>query len=166
MDPTNQERNDLGDGASLGTHKLGHANRTPGEDDRWLRSVLENSSEIMKVVDPDGTLRYASPAFGRILGYDPAEAVGTMNVFDHVHPEDLAQVLEETEKALSAEGVGTNVVEYRFRHKDGSWRWMEGVGTYLPDDPAVGASWSTPGTSPGARRPTNGSRRAKSVTGP
>ncbi len=138
VDPTNQERNDLGDGAPLGTHKPGRANRPPGEDDRWLRSVLESSSEIMKVVDPDGTLRYASPAFGRILGYDPAEAVGTMNFFDHVHPDDLAHVLEQTEKALLAEGVGTNVVEYRFRHKDGSWRWMEGVGTYLPDDPAVG----------------------------
>ena len=101
---------------------------------------MENSSEIMKVVDPDGTLRYASPAFGRILGYDPAEAVGTMNVFDHVHPDDLAHVLEETEKALSAEGMDTTrrpSVEYRFRHKDGSWRWMEGVGTYLPDDPVV-----------------------------
>ena len=136
----NQEWNELGNGPARGADKPEHANGTPGEDDRWLRSVMENSSEIMKVVDPDGTLRYASPAFGRILGYDPAEAVGTMNVFDHVHPDDLAHVLEETEKALSAEGMDTTrrpSVEYRFRHKDGSWRWMEGVGTYLPDDPVV-----------------------------
>jgi diguanylate cyclase (GGDEF)-like protein/PAS domain S-box-containing protein len=133
----NQEWNDLGDGAPRGADKPEHANGTPGEDDRWLRSVLENSSEIIKVVDPNGTLRYASPAFGRILGHDLDEAVGTMNVFDHVHPEDLTRVLEEIEKALSAEGVGRTVVEYRFRHKDGSWRWMEGVGTYLPADPAV-----------------------------
>ena len=54
-------------------------------------------------MDPDGTLRYASPAFERVLGYDPGEAVGKMNVLDHVHPDDLPRVLAETEKAL-AEG--------------------------------------------------------------
>jgi diguanylate cyclase (GGDEF)-like protein/PAS domain S-box-containing protein len=110
----------------------------PGEGDRWLRSVLENSSEIIKIIDPDGTLRYASPAFDRILGYDSEEAIGTMNVLDHVHPDDLPHVLEETEKALSEGGIATNKAEYRFLHKDGSWRWMESMGTYLVDDPAVG----------------------------
>ena len=83
-------------------------------------------------------MRYASPAFDRILGYDSEEAIGTMNVLDHVHPDDLPHVLEETEKALSEGGVITNEAEYRFLHKDGSWRWMESVGTYLLDDPAVG----------------------------
>jgi diguanylate cyclase (GGDEF)-like protein/PAS domain S-box-containing protein len=89
------------------------------------------------MVDPDGTLRYASPAFGRMLGYDPEEVVGKMNVLDHVHPDDLPHVLEETEKALSAGGIATNKAEYRFRHKDGSWRWVESAGTYLLDDPHV-----------------------------
>jgi diguanylate cyclase (GGDEF)-like protein/PAS domain S-box-containing protein len=83
-------------------------------------------------------LRYASPAFERVLGYDSEEAIGTMNVLDHVHPDDLPHVLEKTEKALSEESITTNKVEYRFRHKDGSWRWMESVGNYLVDDPAVG----------------------------
>jgi diguanylate cyclase (GGDEF)-like protein/PAS domain S-box-containing protein len=112
-----------------------HANRSPGEVDRWLRSALERAPEIVKVVDAGGTLRYASPAFGRVLGYDPGEAVGRMNVFDHVHPDDLPYVLGEAGKALSGDGGGA--VEYRFRHKDGPWRWMEGAGTPLTDDPAV-----------------------------
>ena len=99
--------------------------------------MFENSSEIIKIVDPDGTLRYASPAFDRILGYDSEEAIGTMNVLDHVHPDDLPHVLEEIEKALSEGGIATNKAEYRFLHKDGSWRWMERMGTYLLDDPAV-----------------------------
>ncbi len=102
-----------------------------------MRSVVENSSENVTIVDPDGTLRYASPAFGRMLGYDPEEVVGKMNVLDHVHPDDLPHVLEETEKALSAGGVATNKAEYRFRHSDGSWRWVESAGTYLLDDPHV-----------------------------
>ena len=94
--------------------------------------------EIVKVVDLDGTLLYANAAFERILGYDPEEVVGTMNVLDYVHPDDLELVREETEKALAEGGTATNKVEYRFRHADGSWRWVESVGTYLSDDPAVG----------------------------
>ena len=134
----NQERNDLGNGAPRGADKPEHANGTPGKDDRWLRSVVENSSEIVTIVDPDGTLRYANPAWERALGYDPEGAIGKMNVLDHVHPEDLGHVLEETEEALAEGGVSTNEAEYRFRHADGSWRWMESAGTYLLEDPAVG----------------------------
>jgi diguanylate cyclase (GGDEF)-like protein/PAS domain S-box-containing protein len=131
------EPDNVPNGASHGPDEPTHTNVSPGEDNRWLRSVVENSLEIVTIVDPDGTLRYASPAFGRVLGYDPKEAIGTMNVLDHVHLDDLPHVLEETEEALSKGGVATNKAEYRFRHRDGSWRWMESVGTYLLDDPNV-----------------------------
>src|SRR3954451_2178465 len=138
VNPSDRDRNDLGNGAPHGgTDEPRHDSGMPGEDYRWLRSVVENSSENVTIVDPDGTLRYASPAFGQMLGYDPEEVVGKMNVLYYVHPEDLPHVLKETEKALSAGGVVTNKAEYRFRHKDGSWRWVERIGTYLLDDPHV-----------------------------
>jgi diguanylate cyclase (GGDEF)-like protein/PAS domain S-box-containing protein len=136
VDPSNRDWNELGNGAPRDANRPTHVHGPEG--DQWLRSVVENSSEIVKIVDPDGTLRYANPAFERVLGYAPDEAIDTMNVLDHVHPEDLPHVLEETEKALSEEGTTTNKAEYRVRHKDGSWRWMESVGTYLLDDPHVG----------------------------
>ena len=136
MDPSDRERNDLYNGAPGGQDGPTHANAPLGEG--WLRSVVENSSEIVTVVDADGTLRYANPAWARVLGHDYEQAVGTMNVLDHVHPDDLAHVLEETEEALAKGGVVTNQAEYRFRRKDGSWLWMQSVGTYLLDDPQVG----------------------------
>ena len=138
VNPSDRDRNELGNGTPHGgADEPRHDSGTPGQDDRWLRSVVENSSENVTIVDLDGTLRYASPAFGRMLGYDPEEVVGKMNVLDHVHPDDLPHVLEETEKALSEGGVATNRAEYRFRHEDGSWRWVESAGTYLLDDPHV-----------------------------
>jgi diguanylate cyclase (GGDEF)-like protein/PAS domain S-box-containing protein len=109
----------------------------PAESYRWLGSVVENSSEIVSIIDPDGTLKYASPAWQRVLGYDAKAIIGA-NMLDYVNPDDLPHVLEETEKALSEAGTTTNKAEYRFRHADGSWRWMESMGTYLLDDPEVG----------------------------
>ena len=135
VDPSDHDQNEPHNGAPASDHEPTHANAPLGEG--WLRSVVENSSEIVTVVDPDGTLRYANPAWERALGYDPEQAIGAMNVLDHVHPEDLADVLEETEKALDKGGIVTNEAEYRFRRKDGSWLWIQSVGTYLLDDPAV-----------------------------
>ena len=73
-----------------------------------------------------------------MLGHDAEAMVGKANVLDYVHPDDLPHVLQRTEEALSEGGTTTNKAEYRFRHADGSWRWVESVGTYLLDDPAVG----------------------------
>jgi diguanylate cyclase (GGDEF)-like protein/PAS domain S-box-containing protein len=132
VSPSDKDPNDLDNGAPHEANGLKHGL----EGDRWLLSVVENSSEIVTIVDSDGTLRYASPAFGRLLGYDPEKVVG-MNVLEYVHPDDLPHVLEETEKVLSEGSIASNKAEYRFRHKDGSWRWMESMGTYLLDDPSV-----------------------------
>ena len=137
MNPSHQDRDDRLKGVPRGTDEPTHADGVPQEEGRWLRSVVENSSEIVTIVDPEGTLRYASPTWERVLGYDPEKLAGT-NLLDYIHPDDVSHVLEETEKTLSEGGTTTNKAEYRFRHADGSWRWMESVGTYLLDDPEVG----------------------------
>jgi PAS domain S-box-containing protein len=117
VDPSDRERINLGSGSPHdGTDGPTHATGQPEKDDRWLRSVVHNSSEIVTIVDPDGTLLYANPAWQRVLGYDPEEEIGKMNVLEYVHPENLPHVLEETEKALSEGGIATNEAEYRFRH--------------------------------------------------
>jgi PAS domain-containing protein len=64
--PDNQQN-----GAPRGDVGPTHASGPPGENNRWLRSVRENSSEITKIIDLSGVLRYAYPAFGRVLGHDP-----------------------------------------------------------------------------------------------
>ena len=128
-------QNNLGNearGSGESMHTIGMA----GDSDDWLRFVGQNFSEIVMVIDSAGALGYASPTFERILGYAPGEASGR-NLFDFVHPNDLTRVREETERIISGGAPeGTKAVEYRIRHKDGSWRWMEGAAVRV-DEPAV-----------------------------
>ena len=67
MDPSDHDKRDPATGPSDG-HRLTHAEGGSSWSDGWLRSTLKNSDEVVKVLDPDGTLRYASPAFGRGRG--------------------------------------------------------------------------------------------------
>ena len=60
------------------------------ESEQRFCSVVRNSSEAVAILDPDGTLRYASPAFERLFGYEPEEIVGK-NVNDYIHPENLPE---------------------------------------------------------------------------
>jgi PAS domain S-box-containing protein len=56
-----------------------------------FRSRIENASDLITVLEPDGTIRYESPSVERVLGYQPEEMVGK-NAFDYIHPDDLEDV--------------------------------------------------------------------------
>ena len=101
------------------------------------RSLVRNSSEIVTLLDATGIASYQSPAVTRELGWQPEDLVGE-NVFSYVHPDDLLLVGAAFER-LIVDGGMSETIEYRFRHQDGSWRWLETIGTNLLDDPAVAA---------------------------
>ena len=100
-----------------------------------FRSLVQNALDIITILEADGTVRYESPAVERVLGYAPNELVGR-NPFALVHPDDVARVRGLFQETLSKPGVNVPA-EFRFRHKDGSWRWLEAVGTNLLANPSV-----------------------------
>ncbi|MDP8948517.1 MAG: PAS domain S-box protein [Actinomycetota bacterium] len=106
------------------------------ESEERFRALTQNSSDIVTLLEVDGTILYESPSIERILGYEPQELEGE-NAFGYVHPDDLERVLGAFAEGLSDSALRPTV-EYRFRHKDGSWRWLESIGTNMLDDPAVG----------------------------
>src|SRR6185369_9418975 len=73
---------------------------------------------------------YGSPSVERVLGYPPDDLVGKKAV-DLVHPEDQARVLEAHVAALGDPWKAQRGVEFRFRHRDGSWRVLEALGSAL-----------------------------------
>ncbi len=86
------------------------------------------------MLDAEGTIRYQSPAVERILGHRPEEMVGKY-AFDYVHPEDVVAVAEAFAEAQGQKEQA--LVEYRFLHADGSWRYLESAATDLLSDPSV-----------------------------
>ncbi len=106
------------------------------QSEKRFRSLTQNASDIITLLEVDGTIKYESPSIERILGYRPEELVGK-NAFDYVHPDDLQQVLSAFAEGLANPELYSST-EYRFRHRDGSWRYVESIVSNLLDDPDVG----------------------------
>lgn len=103
--------------------------------DRIFRALIENASDIITILSSEGTIEYESPAIKRILGYEPEELNGRSS-FELVHPEDIEGVQAAFLEVISNKWTGQGI-EFRFRHKDGSWRFLELTGTNLLQDAAV-----------------------------
>ena len=104
--------------------------------ERWLRSVLEQASDLVILADPDGIATYVSPAANRILGSDPRVVVGR-NLLDLVHPDDVRTARREFARLLAIRGSNTPL-ELRARHASGEWRTLLVTGRNLLYDPSVG----------------------------
>ena len=105
--------------------------------ERRFRALMENAWDGFTLLEADGTVLETTPTTFRGLGYTEEEYVGR-NGFDLLHPDDAATVHELMGRVLARQGERVTA-QYRLRHKDGSWRWVEAVGTNLLDDPSVKA---------------------------
>src|SRR5438477_370884 len=104
-----------------------HGAATLQESAPGFDGLFDAIADVIIVRDLDGTIRYASPAVERVLGYRPEELIG-VNRAALVHPDDQAAIAGHVERIQQRPGV-YEPIEYRVRHKDGSWRSMEGTAT-------------------------------------
>jgi PAS domain S-box-containing protein len=109
--------------------------RAGAEQAAQFRSLVNNSSDLITVLGPDGTIAYQSPSVQRMLGRRPTDLVGTP-LGDLVHPDDEHQVNVSLAELEEAPGASANF-GCRLQHKDGSWRHVESICTNLADDPRV-----------------------------
>jgi PAS domain S-box-containing protein len=109
--------------------------RAGAEQAAQFRSLVNNSSDIITVLAPDGTIAYQSPSVQRMLGRRAADLVGTA-LGDLVHPDDQHHVIVSLTKLVEAPGATANF-GCRLQHEDGSWRHVESICTNLADDPRV-----------------------------
>jgi PAS domain S-box-containing protein len=109
--------------------QLQRIRRRLAERERLFHLITENAADMIAVVDKEGRRLYNSPAYERTLGYSPEELSVTPST-EQVHPDDRSRLLEASEKARRT-GRGERL-EYRIRHKDGSWRFLESTCSAIP----------------------------------
>ncbi|MEE9413801.1 MAG: EAL domain-containing protein, partial [Acidimicrobiales bacterium] len=100
-----------------------------------FRSLVHRSSDIVAIFDDSGFYTYVSPAVERILGYEPAELVGT-NVLETMSLEEVENTADLRSR-LSDGSVAEESLTVRTAAKDGSWRYLNVKITNLLDDPSV-----------------------------
>ena len=93
----------------------------------YYRALVENSSDVIVVVNAEGAIKYESPGMERVLGYRAAERIGHSS-FELVHSDDLPGVEQAYQRILGGETRHVRV-EFRMRHRDGSWRIVEAMGS-------------------------------------
>ncbi len=94
-----------------------------------LGSLVRNSSDMMSILDADGTVGYSSPSTLRLLGLDEETAAG-MDWSEHVHPDDQ----EHVERFLSGLAPGASgELECRVRTATGEWRDVQALATNVSE---------------------------------
>jgi diguanylate cyclase (GGDEF)-like protein/PAS domain S-box-containing protein len=113
------------------------ADRTHAElaNQERFRSLVQHSSDVITVTDPAGTIIYQSPSVTPVFGYQPHDLVGT-ELRRLVHPDDIGAVTSTMVEMAKADG--SERIECRVRHADGSWRHVESAVTARLDDPTIG----------------------------
>lgn len=96
------------------------------ESEKKFRALLENSNDIILIVDRDLKYKYVSPSVKRIYGYSPEEMIGKSRT-DFVHPDDLTIIKAVLEDAQKTPDYSFLSPEYRVRGKDGEYHAMEAI---------------------------------------
>jgi len=107
-------------------------------EEQRFRAFVEHSSDMIVLVNLEGVITYVNPAIETILGFKPEERIGAKGI-ERVHPDDI-KPLADVFNILSRD-TNSPVIkgELRLRHKDGSWRTLEAVGSNLVNNNVVEA---------------------------
>ncbi|TDS12693.1 PAS domain S-box-containing protein [Maribacter caenipelagi] len=102
--------------------------------ERRFKTLVQESSDIISILDLEANFTYVSPSSFKILGATPEDYVGT-NAFDYIHPNDIARVKEKFNYILQNESV--EIDSFRFRDINGEWKWFENVITNQLTEPSI-----------------------------
>ncbi|WP_157893314.1 PAS domain-containing protein [Salegentibacter sediminis] len=99
-----------------------------------FKRLVQDGGDLIAILDQNANYLYTSPNSVNVLGYT-SEYLHAKNAWDFIHPEDLERLQESYERLENEKRL--NISPFRFKHKNGSWRWLETTATNLLKDPAV-----------------------------
>lgn len=101
------------------------------EGETLFRLITENAADMIAVVDMKGKRVFNSLSYEKVLGYS-LEELRESSAFEQIHPDDREKV-EQAATYARRSGVG-RPLEYRIRHKDGTWRVLESTASVIRND--------------------------------
>ncbi|MFQ5751851.1 MAG: PAS domain S-box protein, partial [bacterium] len=102
------------------------------ESEERFRNLVENANDIIYSLTPEGKFTYVPPNWKDILGHEVSEVLGK-SFEPFVHPEDLAACQKFLHKVFES-GEKQSGIEYRVKHKNGSWRWHTSSASPFKDE--------------------------------
>ncbi len=108
------------------------------KSERFFKGVIENSDDMITMMDQAGKTIYASPAVSKKFGYTQAECL-SMNMADVLHPDDSLIMQEFVVKVMMHPGVPMECPLIRDRKKDGTYIWVEGILTNFLETEGINA---------------------------
>jgi PAS domain S-box-containing protein len=104
------------------------------DSEKRFRSLVQNGSDMIKILDKNGLFTFSSPSVEKVLGYSPETIIGK-STFEFIHPDDLLDIQNHFQTIKQTDY--DEIPYFRFRNKNGEWRWLETKLTNLLADPAV-----------------------------
>ena len=105
--------------------------------EEYFRNLIENSNDVISLVEADMKTRYVSPSLKKVMGYESEERAGK-SFLDLIHPEDRPVVVKRFAKFMAQHGA-TDTLEVRALHKNGTYRHVEAIATNLLHHPVMKA---------------------------
>lgn len=99
-----------------------------------FKSLVQNGSDVIGIIDQQGNYSYLSDSIKNILGYESEFLLGR-NIFSYIHSDDIEEVKSSLKKLTVQKHL--TIAPYRFLNAQGEWRWIESNVSYFIDDPAV-----------------------------
>ena len=98
----------------------------------YFRSLIENSIDLVTVLDSTGNILFENPAVEKLLGYRREELIG-MNIFAYLHPDDRPAAQDALGNLMAVPGSVASF-EIRVQHKNGTWRIFDSIGKSIVDE--------------------------------
>ena len=105
------------------------------QSEERFKALIERSSDAIALLNREGVVTYTGPSTSRILGYEGEDFTGRRG-FDFIHPDERNNVHRAFESLAKHPGKIV-LMQYRMRHRDGTWKWIEATANNLLEEPSI-----------------------------
>jgi PAS domain S-box-containing protein len=113
-----------------------HEEKSLEDQQKYYSFLVENSSDVITLIEKDGTIRYQSPSAEKVFGYKPEEMIGK-NIFDFTHPDESSKLSKDFKEFLKQSGSVKPITKYRVKQKSGNWIYCETNRNNQLDNPII-----------------------------